>query len=123
MELIICFILLIIWGHFSSKKNHKKKSRYKRRKNRVNYIKLIDNSNLTEKQIHYRNYLQSNHWKETRARALSRANYKCEKCNCTEYLQVHHLNYKHLWNEQDSDLLVLCRTCHLKIHKKYKNNK
>lgn len=118
MELIIGFILLIIWGHFSSKKKYKKKSIYKRRKyDRVNY------SNLTEKQIHYRNYLQSTHWKKTRARALSRANYKCEKCNCTEYLQVHHLNYNHLWNEKDNDLLVLCRTCHLKIHKKHKGNK
>ena len=90
MELIIGFILLIFFGHFISKKKYIKNSRYKR----LNYN--TKENNLSEKQIHYRKYLHTEHWKKTRARALSRANYKCEKCDCTKYLQVHHLNYNHL---------------------------
>lgn len=115
----IIYLIGVIAFIYIYKSTNPRKYRYKKRKyDRINYIKLTENSKLTEKQRYYRDYLQSNHWKETRARALQRANYKCEKCSYTEQLQVHHLNYNNLWHEHDEDLLVVCRKCHAKIHHK-----
>jgi hypothetical protein len=79
----------------------------------------------------YASYLQSPHWRRTRARALAQAGYQCtyqfvtwdgyktcetHRCPNQKHLQVHHLNYEWLWAERDEDLEVLCRDCHLLRH-------
>lgn len=66
----------------------------------------------------YVQYLQSEHWKETRAKALGRAHYKCQLCNSQHNLQVHHKTYVNRGCEQPDDLIVLCRVCHAKHHDK-----
>lgn len=41
------------------------------------------------------------------------------KCGSTSNLQIHHLRYikgKMAWEYKDKDLIVLCETCHEKIH-------
>lgn len=66
----------------------------------------------------YHLYLKTGHWGTTRAAALQRAQHRCELCNATDRLQVHHKTYERLWQEQPQDLIVLCRNCHAKFHDK-----
>lgn len=64
----------------------------------------------------YAEYLQSPHWQLTRAAALERACHRCQLCNSSKRLQVHHRTYVRLGNEDPTDLTVLCRGCHEKHH-------
>lgn len=68
------------------------------------------------RQLYHEEYLQTPHWKETRSRAIARAGNRCQHCGATSRLEVHHLTYERLFCEQPEDLLVLCRSCHQKIH-------
>ena len=60
----------------------------------------------------YKKYIVSPQWKKKRKQVLERATYKCEKCNATEGLEVHHLTYDRLGQEELYDLLVVCKKCH-----------
>lgn len=70
----------------------------------------------------YDEYLRSSAWK---AKALERAeidNYRCQMCGCTgtmtNKLQIHHLSYRNLYNEDvDKDLITLCDVCHTNVHR------
>lgn len=64
----------------------------------------------------YANYLQSKHWKGVRQTALERAENRCQLCNKKGKLHVHHRTYENLGQEKDSDLIVLCGSCHAKFH-------
>lgn len=67
----------------------------------------------------YAAYLHSSHWKKTRQIALQTAQYKCQACSTKEeVLDVHHNSYDRLGHEEASDLIVLCRPCHAKVHQK-----
>jgi len=69
----------------------------------------------------YQEYLQTEHWKRTRHKAIVSAGYICESCgNCAggKPLQVHHLAYKRLGRVKPRDLRVLCGECHRKEHRK-----
>lgn len=74
---------------------------------------------LSKRQLEYREYLKSVHWMETKAAAKRRAGYKCQLCGNKKYLQVHHNNYNNIGHEESQDLIVLCKYCHSKYHKKY----
>ena len=51
--------------------------------------------------------------------ALQRAGYKCQACSTKkEILDVHHNSYDRLGAEEPQDLIVLCRTCHGRVHNK-----
>jgi 5-methylcytosine-specific restriction endonuclease McrA len=63
-------------------------------------------------------YLKSEHWKLLREAKFKQVGRKCEKCPSIKILQVHHIRYKEIFNVILSDLQVLCRKCHKKIHKK-----
>lgn len=65
----------------------------------------------------YHSYLNSKEWHDKRNTMLKYAEYKCCRCNETENLQVHHLNYNTIGNESLNDLEVVCNDCHKKIHK------
>lgn len=60
-------------------------------------------------------YLKSEHWSNLRHTKL-RANPDCQKCGCSENLDVHHVNYRNLFDVSVSDLLTLCRPCHNRQH-------
>lgn len=67
-------------------------------------------------QEYYRNvYLKSDHWKDLKQRKLQQ-NPVCEECKCSNYLDVHHINYKNLYDVELSDLKTLCRSDHAKLH-------
>lgn len=68
------------------------------------------------KTMPYGDYLQTEHWKDTRTRKLIEAGYKCQVCNSNGKLNVHHRTYENRGNEQLDDLLVLCNDCHKLFH-------
>ena len=68
----------------------------------------------------YRAYLRSPAWRMKRDGKLFDAEYRCERCGYDGLdmpLDVHHLTYERVGNERDSDLIVLCRSCHEMEHK------
>jgi len=69
----------------------------------------------------YREYLQTPEWRETRRQAIERAKGRCELCNSTVLLRVHHKSYERRGEEQKEDLIVLCESCHAKFHGKLTN--
>lgn len=70
------------------------------------------------RQMPYSQYLKSNHWKALRRKVLYEACFKCQLCNGTDRLNVHHRTYDRRGNEALSDLTVLCESCHAKFHDK-----
>lgn len=68
----------------------------------------------------YRQYRDTDIWKEIRLKAIVRAGYRCERCNALYagevQLQVHHKTYDRVGGfEEDSDLQVVCAgECHHK---------
>ncbi len=68
------------------------------------------------KTIPYPEYLKTYHWAQTRDAALERAGHRCQVCNKTKSLNVHHRTYARRGNERPDDLTVLCRRCHELFH-------
>jgi 5-methylcytosine-specific restriction endonuclease McrA len=64
----------------------------------------------------YQEYLQSEMWQDKKNLILEIAEYKCQKCGSKKNLQVHHLNYDSVGNENQHDVIVLCKNCHEKEH-------
>lgn len=65
----------------------------------------------------YADYLASEHWQKARKRALTRAENRCQICNQTDQLDVHHRTYERLGRERPMDLTVLCHRCHALFHR------
>lgn len=64
----------------------------------------------------YEAYLESDWWRQRRAKAIVLAEGKCGRCGTTERLRAHHLSYERLYAELDEDLKVVCETCHTYEH-------
>jgi 5-methylcytosine-specific restriction endonuclease McrA len=63
--------------------------------------------------LSYAEYLQTDHWRETRAAALERAAGRCALCDRTGLpLNVHHRSYERLGEELPEDLTVAHEECH-----------
>ena len=63
----------------------------------------------------YRRYLLSPAWREKRENILKRDSYLCVSCG-QKAQQVHHLTYKNIYNEKESELVSICIDCHNKEH-------
>lgn len=63
-------------------------------------------------------YLKSDHWTEVRKRALDFAENRCQLCDWSENLEVHHRSYRTLHKEKLCDVVVLCSVCHSEFHGK-----
>lgn len=89
------------------------KQYFEKRQEKINYLKSLP----------YKEYLQTQHWKDIRTRMMKRSNYSCSMCgNKNVILHIHHRSYKNLGNEDYSDLIVLCEDCHGKFHNKLPSN-
>lgn len=64
-------------------------------------------------------YLKSDKWKQLCRLVKERDGYRCVISGSTTNLEVHHLNYYNLGNEQLSDLITLTRKCHQQQHDHY----
>lgn len=71
-----------------------------------------------KKRDSYHKYLNSAGWKQFRQEALCFYNNECGVCGSHQYLDVHHKHYKTIFKEQLSDVMILCRGCHQKEHKR-----
>ena len=63
----------------------------------------------------YRAYLESDEWR-WKANAAKEAAGCCAVCGATTELETHHKTYVRVGHERLSDLVVLCRRCHLRYH-------
>lgn len=64
----------------------------------------------------YELYLKSQEWEERRSEYFSEHGKRCSICGSNQTIQLHHLNYKRLGYEKDSDLICLCSECHKLLH-------
>jgi 5-methylcytosine-specific restriction endonuclease McrA len=64
----------------------------------------------------YQLYLKSPQWFLIRNWLFYFRGEKCQECGSTKDLQVHHLNYYHIFNEMPDDLKIVCKQCHELIH-------
>ncbi len=76
----------------------------------------------TDRQKEYDKYLAGPVWKEKRERVLIRAKRVCEGCGIAAAEEVHHLNYKRIFNEMLFDLVAVCADCHRKLHQGFDEN-
>lgn len=77
----------------------------------------------------YLAYLSSPAWKILRKGVLGRCGGVCERCQTRKVQNVHHLHYRTFGHEALTDLLGVCRPCHMEIHgvqrhkrKRYRKN-
>lgn len=108
---ILCSILV-------SKNEDKKDKMLLERKNDRIYKDFIELSKKDNRKVEYKEYLNGEHWKDIRLKALDRAGNRCQLCCNTDNLNVHHNTYKNIGHEDLKDLVVLCRECHSKFHDK-----
>jgi len=84
----------------------------------------IKKSGLTRKQWYRRIYLKCDHWKNLKIKFFFSLGIKqCSRCKETKRIDVHHINYKSIYDVELSDLEALCRKCHKQEHKKRKERK
>lgn len=85
----------------------------------VNNEKYVTDENVylnKLKEMLYKDYLQTMHWKIIKTFIAYRANFKCQLCSSTYNLNIHHNTYKNKGEEKLEDLIVLCQKCHKKFH-------
>lgn len=88
------------------------------------YLKVKDDYPVFY-EYYYNHYLKQEHWQKVKGDALKRANHMCQLCGMKykrsnkNPLQVHHNNYKCLWEERDCDVMVICKRCHNKHHNRH----
>jgi hypothetical protein len=71
----------------------------------------------------YTDYLTTPHWLRTRDAAVSAAGHRCEECKTYHrVLDAHHLTYERRGQELPTDLRVLCRDCHERVHESPKGD-
>lgn len=70
--------------------------------------------------LSYAEYLKTDHWLDFRDAMLHGKDCRCQHCETTEGLQIHHLTYDYLGRERPSDVLVLCGDCHRTWHENHK---
>jgi hypothetical protein len=66
----------------------------------------------------YKQYLKSERWKDLREVVLKRCNHQCGTCMNKRWLQVHHRTYDRVGHELLTDLIVICKRCHDKLHRR-----
>lgn len=66
--------------------------------------------------VDYDLYMHSEAWDRKRAMAIRRAGNRCQICNSSHNLSVHHRTYIRLGKEALADLTVLCQKCHDIFH-------
>jgi hypothetical protein len=63
---------------------------------------------LADRDYYWNHYLKSDHWKDLKTKKLEK-NPICEGCKADKYLDVHHINYKNLYDVELDDLQTLLK--------------
>lgn len=66
--------------------------------------------------MRYKDYIKSEHWRLRKQEYLNTHPKKCVICGISNSLHLHHKTYKRLFNELDSDLMLVCSIHHAEIH-------
>lgn len=77
---------------------------------------LLEKGRSAEFQKEYDAYLKTEKWRALRTKILRRANGVCEGCGKLAATQVHHLTYKHIFEEFLFELVAVCDPCHKRLH-------
>lgn len=87
-------------------------------------LKEIFCADTGEKVFDYQSYLKTKHWKMKRIQIAKQRKYTCEICGVEnedeKKFNIHHNTYQNIGYELDTDLNLLCETCHIAIHKEMK---
>lgn len=69
----------------------------------------------------YKKYLKSPAWQKKRNARLVFDDFTCQKCGAKKDLDVHHLTYRSIYDENVCrDLVTLCRKCHEEVEQNKK---
>lgn len=90
--------------------------RYRNKSERTYPLPPAASTDLMLYRFNKHQYLNSPEWKTKRQHALKLAHYSCQMCGTPRNLHVHHVSYKNLFQETDSDLVVVCNNCHSHLH-------
>lgn len=97
-------------------------------KKNISYYKrfeLIKNANVDWEiingyinDINYYDFLKTPYWKAVSERVKYKAKFRCQICNSTDNLCVHHRSYSSHGDEVHNleDLICICQDCHTKHH-------
>lgn len=64
----------------------------------------------------YQSHIKSAAWKRKRLQVIQRAGGTCERCGKWAIVNVHHLTYERVGDEELSDLIGVCPRCHEELH-------
>lgn len=62
----------------------------------------------------YEEYLKGRHWRKFSEKNRRKS---CFVCGRTKFLEVHHTTYERLRRELPSDVVTVCKDCHVEIHR------
>jgi hypothetical protein len=95
------------------------KSRPKVEKTKQNFQRSIAMHSDGLKSMPYKDFLYSPYWKAFSSERKVVSGNKCESCNSSDKLEVHHLDYKHRGSDHLflDFTIVLCSSCHKRRHK------
>ena len=65
----------------------------------------------------YDEHLLSEQWDKKKQKVRRRDGKRCQVCGCGRTFDVHHLTYERVFVEKLSDLVLLCSSCHRKVHR------
>ena len=68
------------------------------------------------KKIVYENYIKSKAWFSFRRDYILKYGRNCQLCEIKTGKHLHHMTYKRLGKEKETDVLFLCEDCHFRIH-------
>ena len=83
----------------------------------------IRDSKMSRRRWYRKIYLKSDHWKFLKAALFKKKPKQCKKCKSCLRIDVHHKEYKYIYDVTIDDLEILCRKCHRKEHKQIDKKK
>ena len=100
---------------------NKKAIKTKIREIKIKAKELSHDANQLKPYIKYEDQLKDARWLAFRTFIKKVRGEKCEICGSTRNLQVHHTHYNKnckAWEYTCNEVIVVCKDCHQKIHKK-----
>jgi hypothetical protein len=79
-------------------------------------VRVSNNHKIEFQKISYKKYLNSSYWLELKQKIINRDK-KCMCCGATDQLVAHHIIYRGRGQELEKDLVCLCNSCHLQLHR------
>lgn len=76
----------------------------------------IKQSGLSRRRWYFWKYLRSKHWAGIRKRYFAIYKRICRHCKARKNIELHHINYRNIYDVTLNDVIPLCRFCHQKEH-------